>query len=75
MFQHKNFEMDQRQTKKQLTNLKSLLEIVNPRLVNYLGELRRCSPLAEVDDFQKGTIATICKWAAVAFFAGWGVEN
>ncbi|KAI6224998.1 hypothetical protein M3Y95_00811800 [Aphelenchoides besseyi] len=34
---HSNFEMDQQAIKKQLANLKSLLEIINPRLVNYLG--------------------------------------
>jgi hypothetical protein len=33
---HANFEMDQQAIKKQLTNLKSLVEIVNPRLINYL---------------------------------------
>jgi len=33
---HSNFEMDQNAIKKQLANLKSLLEIINPRLVNYL---------------------------------------
>jgi hypothetical protein len=33
---HENFEMDQLAIKKQLQNIKSLLEIVNPRLANYL---------------------------------------
>jgi hypothetical protein len=33
---HKNFEMDQVFIKQQLSNLKSLLEIINPRLTNYL---------------------------------------
>uniref|UniRef100_A0AC34RMS9 Rab-GAP TBC domain-containing protein n=1 Tax=Panagrolaimus sp. JU765 TaxID=591449 RepID=A0AC34RMS9_9BILA len=33
---HRNFEMDQLAIKQQLSNLKSLLEIVNPRFANYL---------------------------------------
>ncbi|KAE9555787.1 hypothetical protein FO519_001001 [Halicephalobus sp. NKZ332] len=33
---HRNFEMDQLCISQQLSNLKSLLEIVNPRLANYL---------------------------------------
>ncbi|KAI6183616.1 hypothetical protein M3Y97_00507600 [Aphelenchoides bicaudatus] len=33
---HSNFEMDQLAIKKQLTSLKSLIEIINPRLINYL---------------------------------------
>lgn len=35
--QHKNFEMDQVHIKQQLSSLRSLVEIVNPRLANYLG--------------------------------------
>ncbi|KAL3118509.1 hypothetical protein niasHT_000274 [Heterodera trifolii] len=35
-FVHKNFELDQVHIKQQLSNLKSLVEIVNPRLANYL---------------------------------------
>uniref|UniRef100_A0A914EHP5 Rab-GAP TBC domain-containing protein n=1 Tax=Acrobeloides nanus TaxID=290746 RepID=A0A914EHP5_9BILA len=33
---HKNFEMDQLYIKQQLSNLKNLIEIVNPQLANYL---------------------------------------
>ncbi|KAI1726786.1 rab-GTPase-TBC domain-containing protein [Ditylenchus destructor] len=33
---HKNFEMDQVYIRKQLSNLKSLVEIVNPKMANYL---------------------------------------
>lgn len=33
---HKNFEMDQMAIKKQLADLRTLLEIINPKLTNYL---------------------------------------